>query len=116
MIIFLPFKASFPSNDRRRSVFQQTSKLPRALVEINADSWAPPHEILILVILGPHLEKQHSLQTLSKGPNETEFFMLQLPHWGFEATNRHSPKEAQSFQVGKKGSGAGALDFTASTL
>lgn len=116
MIIFLLFKASFPSKDRGRSIFQQTSASPRALVEINAYSWPPPPEIPIPGVLGPHLEKQHSLQTLSEGPHETELCMSQLPHWGFEATNRHSPKEARSFQVGRKGRGEGALDFTASTL
>lgn len=39
----------------------------------------PQPQRLILVVLGLHLEKQYSLQTLSEGPNEAEFFLRQLP-------------------------------------
>ena len=82
----------------------------------NADLWASPLEILILVVPRQHLEKHCSLQTPSKGPKDAEFLLPQQPLQGFEATTRHSPKEAQSFQGRKKGGGAGALDFAASTL
>lgn len=97
MILFLPLESSFPSDDKRDLSTSADTKIAQGVCE-NADSWAPPPEILILVAAGPHLEKHHSPQTLSEGPTETEFFMLQHPHQGFEVTNRDSPKEARLFQ------------------
>ena len=67
----------------------------------------PRSEVLVLVAPGPLLKKHHSPQTMHKGPTGAGFFMLQHPHQGFKGTNRHSPKEAQLFQV-EKGGGVGA--------
>lgn len=92
---------------------QWTSKSPGALVGINAEFWPHPRDS---DPGGPQTTPGETPLPagLEQGPRETEVFVLRLPHQGFEATNRHFPEEAPSFQVGRRGAG-GAPGSTAST-
>lgn len=96
MMISLPFQTSVPSADRRGFMyFSRHHNRPGTTCGNQSRFLALSPEMRVLGVLGRqrHSEKHHSLRTLSKGPTETGFFTLQLPHQGFEAATRHSPKE-----------------------
>lgn len=76
---------------------QCSPKSPRALMGTDADSWAPSPGTPRTT-----LEKQHSRQTLSESPSETEFFLPPLPPQGAGDADRHPQRRHSRFKSGRE--------------